>query len=306
MSIPQDVTPSRKRQYLQEALQFLETQPDGAAPRKVFDAVRERLNVSDSEMVPYVSQPGVPRYETIIRFVTLRAVKARWMVKRDGAWYITDEGKAALERFPNSDELGAAAAREYQSWRKSRASGIGPEEISPEELELTGQLPQFSEITLEDAKDRSRQSIRDHVDSLGAFEFQDMIAALLKAMGYHISSKANPGKDWGIDLVAYKDPLGAELPRLKVQVKHTENQIGRPEIQKFVGAIGHDDIGIFVSLGGFSSDARDAVRSHATAKVTLIDFDDLLTLWTRFYERIEETDKRFLRLEPVYFLAPLE
>jgi restriction system protein len=227
------------------------------------------------------------------------------MIKRDGTWYITDEGRNALKTFPTYDELDTAAAREYQAWRKARAT-IESEDIAAEELDLGGQLAQLHEITLEDARDRSRQSIRDHVKSLDPFEFQDMVAALLKAMGYYISSKANPGKDWGIDLVAYKDPLGAELPRLKVQVKHTEAQIGRPEIQKFVGAIGHDDIGIFVSSGGFSSDARDAVRSHATAKVTLVDFDDMLALWTRFYETIDESDKRFLRLEPVYFLASAE
>lgn len=39
-------------------------------------------------------------------------------------------------------------------------------------------------------------------------------------MGYYIQSVAPRGKDGGIDIVAYTDPLGAKIPRIKVQVKH--------------------------------------------------------------------------------------
>ena len=126
---------------------------------------------------------------------------------------------------------------------------------------------------------------------------------MLRAMNYHVASIAPPGKDGGVDIVAYKDPLGVELPRLKVQVKHTDGTIGRPEIQKFFGVLGQDDVGIYVSLGGFSGDAKEAVRSHATAKVTLLDTNELVKLWQRYYETILESEKHFLRLEPVYFLA---
>lgn len=276
---------------------------DGASPRAVFDAVRTKLNVAGIELEPYATQPGVPRFETIIRFMTLRAVKAQWMLKREGTWFITEGGIAALKKYGTSEELRVASMRAYEAWKKARAQTDSVEETVDEQDAATESVASLTAFTLEDARERARDSILAHIKKLDPYEFQDMVAALLKGMGYFISSKAAPGKDRGIDIVAYKDPLGAQLPRLKVQVKHTENATGRPDIQKFFGAISHDDIGIFVSSGGFSSDAKDEVRSHATAKVTLIDFGDMLNLWVKFYEKIDELEKRFLRLEPVYFLT---
>ena len=41
------------------------------------------------------------------------------------------------------------------------------------------------------------------------YQFQDLVAALLRAMGYHVAWVAPPGKDGGTDIVAYTDPLGA-------------------------------------------------------------------------------------------------
>ena len=39
-------------------------------------------------------------------------------------------------------------------------------------------------------------------------------------MGYHTPFISPKGKDGGLDIIAYNDPLGATVPRLKVQVKH--------------------------------------------------------------------------------------
>ena len=55
-----------------------------------------------------------------------------------------------------------------------------------------------------------------------SYEFQDLVADLLRAMDYHIAWIAPPGKDRGIDIIAYTDPLGASVPRIKVQFKHRD------------------------------------------------------------------------------------
>jgi uncharacterized protein with gpF-like domain len=56
------------------------------------------------------------------------------------------------------------------------------------------------------------------------YEFQELVADLLRAMGYHVAWIADAGKDGGIDIVAYNDPLGTRLPRIKVQVKRHNAQ----------------------------------------------------------------------------------
>ena len=48
----------------------------------------------------------------------------------------------------------------------------------------------------------AREGIKRYIVSKNPYEFQDMVAALLKAMGYYIQSVAPKGKDGGVDVVA--------------------------------------------------------------------------------------------------------
>jgi restriction system protein len=70
--------------------------------------------------------------------------------------------------------------------------------------------------------------------------------------------------------------------------------------------ISSGDVGIFVSTGGFSPEARMEARTHRTHSLTLVDLQELIALWSRHYESIEQKDKHFLPLEVVYFLAEKE
>jgi restriction system protein len=123
-------------------------------------------------------------------------------------------------------------------------------------------------------------------------------------MGYHVSWNAPPGPDKGIDIVAYNDPLGTSAPRIKVQVKRRADKINVDGLRSFMALLGEQDVGIFVSTGGFTPDAQSEARTKETRKITLIDMDQLFELWVKNYDKIEESDKRFLPLKPVYYLAP--
>ena len=73
--------------------------------------------------------------------------------------------------------------------------------------------------TLEEADESAWGEIAQHLRQMSPYDFQDLVAALLGGMGYHVSWVSPPGKDRGVDILAYTDPLGAEGPRIKVQVK---------------------------------------------------------------------------------------
>jgi restriction system protein len=195
--------------------------------------------------------------------------------------------------------LAAAATVAYKTWRKDR---ITQENAPDDEIAVIPKPESLSTFSLEDAKERNRETLEAKINALNPYELQDMVAALLRAMGYHVPYVAKPGRDRGLDIIAYRDPLGAVSPRIKVQVKHS-GQIGRPEIEKFVGAIRGNDIGIYVSSGGFSPEARSEARTHRTHDLTLIDGQELIALWTRYYGAIEERDRNVLPLEAVYFLS---
>src|SRR5207248_2411683 len=132
-----------------------------------------------------------------------------------------------------------------------------------------------------------------------------LVAGLLRAMGYYVSWVAPPGPDKGVDIIAHTDPLGAQPPRIKVQVKRQSSAVGAEKFRSFLAMVGDGDVGIFVCTGGFTPDAETEAR-HEKRKITLISVERLVQLWIQHYERLSEPDKQLLPLRPVYFLFPVE
>jgi restriction system protein len=137
------------------------------------------------------------------------------------------------------------------------------------------------------------------------YDFQNLVAALLKAMGYHVLWVAPPGPDRGIDMIAHTDPLGTTSPRIKVQVKRQPGtKMSVDAIRSFMAVLGDQDVGIFISAGGFTSDAEREARSQEKRRLTLIDLNRLVDLWTEHFLQLDDADRQRLPLKPIYFLAP--
>lgn len=104
--------------------------------------------------------------------------------------------------------------------------------------------------------------------------FEQLVVELLLKMGYGRAGGNGEaiGKsgDEGIDGVIAEDRLGLEMVYL--QAKRWEGTVGRPEIQKFVGALHGQRArkGVFITTGSFSSEAFNYVRS-IDPRIALID-----------------------------------
>jgi restriction system protein len=123
-------------------------------------------------------------------------------------------------------------------------------------------------------------------------------------MNYYTPFVAPKGKDGGIDVIAYRDPLGTITPRIKVQIKHREVSASVQEIRQLMSLLQKDgDVGMFVSSGGFTPDAKTTARS-SHVHVELVDLDRFITLWQEFYPKLADEDKALLPLMPIYFYAP--
>ena len=119
--------------------------------------------------------------------------------------------------------------------------------------------------------------IVQRVQNLSPKFLEVVVLELLHAMGYGASETSiehvgGPG-DEGVDGVIHQDALG--LQRIYVQAKRykAENSIGRPDIQKFVGALAGQGAngGVFITTSSFSADARDYANKNLNARVVLID-----------------------------------
>ena len=219
------------------------------------------------------------------------------MVKSKGRWILTEEGRAAFLKYPDPEVLSRKAADLYKSWRSAQPDAIETiEAIAHDDAES-------SSTTLEEAEERAWEEIEKYLKSMNPYDFQNLVAALLTAMGYHVSWVSPPGPDKGIDIVAYTDPLGTQNPRIKVQVKRREESVSVDGLRSFLAVLGDQDVGIFVSTGGFTSSAEQEARTQEKRKITLIGLEQLFDLWVQHYSKINESEKRLLPLKPVYYIA---
>ena len=155
---------------------------------------------------------------------------------------------------------------------------------------MEAQVQATPEETLEAAYQRIRKELATELlkrvkESAPEF-FERLVVELLVNMGYG-GSRRDAGKalggsgDEGIDGIINEDRLGLDM--IYLQAKRWTGTVGRPEIQKFVGALHGKRAkkGVFITTGTFSSDAEE-YASHIDPKVVLIDGTQLAELMIDF------------------------
>jgi restriction system protein len=293
-----EVTRRRTGEHLRTLFDILLAHPDGLPARDALAALENRMSLTPYEQGTYDS--GGRRFEKIVRFSTIDCVKAGWLLKQKGRWSVTEEGRKAHEQLRDPETFYREAVSLFQRWKKAQPDPAEGED----EGSAVAEPGKGAAVTLEEAVESAWGEIDHYLSNMNPYDFQDLVGALLRGLGYHIAWTAPPGKDGGIDLVATPDALGIGTPRIKVQVKRQQATVSVDGLRSFMAMLGHDDVGLFVSLGGFTKDARDEARLQQTRKVTLIDIERLYDLWVEHYPNLPDEDRRRLPLQPIYFLAP--
>ena len=128
-----------------------------------------------------------------------------------------------------------------------------------------------------------------NIENASPYKFEEIVVELLIKMGYgdsdfnngEVTSKSG---DEGIDGIIKEDKLG--LDKIYVQAKRwkKETKIGRPEIQKFVGALDGQRAkkGIFITTASFSQEALNYANNTSNATVILIDGQKLADLMIEY------------------------
>jgi restriction system protein len=293
-----EIGAERTGEFKKNILEILAGNPDGLQANDLFVELEKRMPSTDFENAAY-ERNGKRRRPFIVSFVSIGLAKAGWLTKDRGFWRITNEGKQALLDFPNPLNLRAEERRLYRVWKSTRP-GAELEEL--EEIDEEDDSIALA-VSIEDAESTAFDLVAQYLGSMHPYIFQDLINALLQGMGYHVSWVAPPGKDGGIDLVAFGDHFGAQGPRIKVQVKRQASSAGVDSIRSFLGVLSErDDIGLYICLGGFTPDAEKEARTHASKRLTLIDAKKLYELWIEHYEKLPQTSRSLFPLRPVYYL----
>jgi restriction system protein len=276
--------------------------PDGIPGRDVLRRMWELEPPTEYESGFYPSTPKEMRGTIATRFYTVNCVKAGWMTKSAGAWRVTDEGRRAYEEFSDPAAFARESTRQYQEWKAQQQGEARDVDVDSSDGD-TATPEVVASTTLEVAREDAWLEIRRFITTMDPYEFQNLIAALLRAMGYHIAHISPPGPDRGLDVLAFTDPLGAQGPRIKVQVKRRADKATVQSVREFLSILGDNDVGLFISSGGFTSEAESEARFQEKRRITLVDLEKLVELWVSHIEDARDVDRQLLPLEPIWFLS---
>jgi restriction system protein len=194
---------------------------------------------------------------------------------RRGYFRITERGQSALDSKPGRiDVKFLEQFPEFVAFRELRHER--PDEAP---VAVTASADATPEEALDAAYGRLRLDLEaellDQVKSASPSFFERLVVELLVRMGYggtlrdagHAVGKSGDG---GIDGIIKEDRLGLDV--IYIQAKRWDSTVGRPEIQKFAGALqGHRARkGVFITTSSFSSDAVEFV-SRIDSNIVLID-----------------------------------
>jgi restriction system protein len=301
-----ETTRRRTGEFLRELFTILMAAPDGQRANDALQTLATRFELTPYEAGNYES--GTRRFEKIVRFASVDCVKAGWLLKDKGIWSITDEGRKAHAELPDPEAFYRRACKLYAEWKASQpdADVAAPAGSEQADSQSEGAEPTAKavSVTFEEAEEQAWAEISQYLRAMKPFDFQDLVADLLRAMSYHVAWVSPPGKDGGLDILAWPDPLGTKLPRIKVQVKRQQQAVSVEGLRSFMALLGDDDVGLFVCTGGFTRDAETEARTQEKRRVTLINLDKLFELWDEHYDKLTDQARRRLPLRSIRFLAP--
>lgn len=223
----------------------------------------------------------------------IRAVKWHGQVSRDS---LSVGARNSLGSTLTLFQVPAEVAEEIHALLEGKST---PPAEDPSALDAI-ETEQVEDL-YKDIQGKGFEFIKDKVNLLDWEEMQELVAGLLRAMGYKTRISPN-GADRGKDIVASPDGLGFEDPRIVVEVKHRGAAMGSQEIRSFLGGRHANDKGLYVSTGGFTKDARYEAE-RASIPLTLMDLDDLVKSLLDHYEKMDIDMQRLIPLRKVYWPA---
>jgi len=250
--------------------------------RDAVEQLATEFGLSDAERAELLPSGNQPIFDNRVGWARSYLKQAGLLQSpKRGVFQITDVGRLLLAKNPGRIDNALLdryeAFREFRSRRREGNDGEVQVETTPPPAELVAD--QTPEDALASAYQKLRKNLEgellDQVKSSSPAFFERLVIDLLVAMGYG-GSRQDAGRaigrsgDEGIDGIIKEDRLG--LDAIYVQAKKWDSTVGRPEIQKFAGALQGQraNKGVFITTSEFSREAHDYVNA-INAKIILID-----------------------------------
>lgn len=243
--------------------------------QELIDRLAEEFSLSEEELRELLPSGKQTVFYNRVGWARTYLSKARLLEMTRRSYYrITDRGKQVLSTNPPRVNLKFLEQfPEYLEFREREGDRRKPKQPNFDEEEQTPE--EILEEAYQEIKNSLAQELLNLAKESNPSFFERLVVELLVKMGYGGSRRdaaraVGQAGDEGIDGIIDEDKLG--LDTIYIQAKRWDNVVGRPEIQKFVGALMGKRArkGIFITTSTFSNEAINYV-SNIDSKIVLID-----------------------------------
>ena len=270
-------------------LPLLKLVSDGQAHqyRNLIESLAVQFEVSDAERKELLASGNQSIFDNRVGWAKTYLKKAGLIESPKRATFIiTELGRQALVKSP--DRIDAKYLRQFPAFLDFLKSSRINNDNGVVEAALIDNYEQTPEELLDKAYQQIRKSLASElltkIIDLSPTFFERLVVELLVKMGYG-GSINDAGKaigksgDEGIDGTIKEDKLGLDIIYIQAKRWKPGNVVGRPELQKFVGALAGQGAkkGIFITTSNFTKDAREYIPRNET-KIVLIDGEQLAQL----------------------------
>lgn len=251
------------------------------------EALGRRFGLTPDELALRLPRGGQTKFVNRLAWAKAH-LKAAGLIEspRRGVYRLTDRGQQILATRPSAINMTYLSQfPEYVAFRRGTAEPVeattnrnppvppGNDERTPDDLIDEGYRQLRTALAVD---------LRERIADISPSAFEQLVVDLLKAMGYGGPQEdsgiaVGRGGDGGIDGLIKEDRLGLET--IYVQAKRWTNTVGRPDIQRFAGALQGQRArkGVFITSSTFSSEARGYAGTIQTT-IVLIDGAQLAEL----------------------------
>lgn len=274
--------------YQSIMLPLLKMSADGReySLREAIETLAQHFNLNEEERQEMLPSGRQATFDNRVGWARTYLKKAGLLTTtRRGYFQITDRGKFVLQKPLNSIDV---------KFLEQFPEFVEFKNLKRENSEINDSEPQSDEKTPEENLESIVQGLSqdlasellENIKGCSPSFFEQLVVDVLVKMGYGGTRKdasriVGRSGDGGIDGTINEDRLGLDI--IYVQAKRWENPVGRPEVQKFAGALQgfRAKKGIFITSSSFTNEAKDFV-SRIDSKIILIDGQSLAQYMIEF------------------------
>jgi restriction system protein len=250
--------------------------------REAIEDLADEFSLTDEERKELLPSGRQATFDNRVGWARTYMKKAGLLEStKRGYFQITERGLDVLKQNP--PEINNAFLRQFPEFVEFQTPKQRKvEEDTEQDISETRTPEEEIESAYQGVRQELATELLQTIKSCSPTFFERLVVDVLVKMGYGGTRKdagqaVGRSGDGGIDGIIKEDRLGLDI--VYIQAKRWDGPVGRPEIQKFAGALQGQRArkGIFITTSAFTQSAQDYV-SRIDSKIVLIDGDTLAQL----------------------------